>query len=71
MTIAILVVIWLGLGFYSFTYWWTKDEDFTAADIKIAAVMTLFGPITFFIGWFVYNTDSKGKGTILIKKKGE
>lgn len=69
----ILIIIYLLSGFYGFIYWWTKDNDFTIIDIWFAVLLTLFGPLSFFIMWFIYNTfhifDPKKKSAILIKKK--
>ena len=70
MQIAILILIYLVLGFCSFIYWWTKENDFVVADIRLACIATLCGPTTFFVGWFIYNNDPERKNRVLIRKKG-
>ena len=65
--IIILISIYFLSGFCSFVYWWTKDYDFTTADILLALFMSLFGPLIFIVGWTIHG---KAFDKILIKKKG-
>ena len=63
--IIILALIHFLTGFYSFVYWWTKDHDFTTDDIWFALLFgSLFGPLSFIVGWSIH-----GKKTIIKKKK--
>lgn len=68
--IIILVVSWLLIGFCSFVYWWTKDHDFTTNDLWFAFFVSLFGPISFVVGWTIHGklfTPHK----IIIKRRVE
>lgn len=71
MTIAIAIlstIIWFIIGYKSFVYWWTKDNDYVTSDIPVALIMGIFGPITFIAGWFIHG-DPIFTSDRLIKRK--
>ena len=66
MIIIFLIILWLVIGYGSFVFWWTKKFNFTTEDILLAIPASLFGPLSFLIG-FVIHGDKK----IIIRKRGE
>jgi hypothetical protein len=48
--ILISIILWFVIGYKSFVYWWTKDWDYTSDDVPMAALASVGGPISFFIG---------------------
>lgn len=65
MEIAIYVAIWFVSGLAGFAFWWTREDDLTAAQLPIGFISALtMGPITWIIGGLIH-----GKSRVLIHKR--
>ena len=53
------ITTWLYIGYKGFVYWWTKDFDFTSADLGSAYILSLLGPFIWIVGKLIlYGGDS-------------
>jgi bifunctional pyridoxal-dependent enzyme with beta-cystathionase and maltose regulon repressor activities len=59
----IAILLWLTVGYASFTHWWTKSYDFTVKDIPLAVLCSTMGPIVLVVGYIIHNEDA-----VIIKK---
>jgi hypothetical protein len=59
------VILWYVVGFVSFIYWWTTENDYTTSQIPISICVGFMGPIAFIIGWSIHG----GPGTTIFKRK--
>ena len=56
MTISIIFsIFWYLVGVVSFTYWYTKDNDFAVSDLGTLFSLAFYGRVIFFIGWIIHN----------------
>jgi hypothetical protein len=68
MIVALIVlaaVAWYATGATSFAYWWSKDYDVTTGDLPAVALLGIFGPLTFLMGWGIHGEHK----TRVIKKR--
>lgn len=68
MLMVLLCILWYISGVASFVYWWTKDYDFSASEILLAALSGGYGPIAFIIGYTIHGTNTDKK--VLLKRRG-
>ena len=67
MEIIILVSAWFLIGWGGFVYWWTQDQDYTAEDILVSLMVSLLGPLSFLVGWYIHSTTRK---MVIFKRRG-
>lgn len=60
-----LALIWYFVGVVSFIYWWTSEHDFTTAEVFLAGMAGVCGPLAFLIGYFVHGNSPK----FILKRK--
>jgi len=66
--IVLYVVLWIAIGMASFIYWWTRDYDFTTADLFPFVFAALMGPISFPVGAMIHGGGSNGSAIIKRRK---
>lgn len=64
-----IALAWYAFGVWSHTYWIRNERDYTAGDVFTSLFCGLVGPLSFWIGWVVYGTPSKGQDYILFRKR--
>lgn len=45
---------WWAVGFASFIYWWTKDDDLEWRHVPLAVLAGSMGPMAFAAGWSIH-----------------
>jgi hypothetical protein len=65
---TILIVLWLVSGTSGFIYWWTKEFDFTSELLFVSVIVSILGPVSWFVGWGIHG---KGSAKVYIKKRGK
>ena len=73
--IILVVVLWWLVGLLGFIFWCTREFDFESNDVLPACFISIIGPLTFIVGFFIpfirgffiYSENEENK--IIFKKR--
>lgn len=72
--VTLYVIAWMLTGSGSFIFWWTSDYDLEVKDLFMVIFASIFGPISFVVGFIIHgprNFTSIGSKILMKKRNNE